>query len=159
MNKITITMAVLLAMLLAGCGGSGAKSPHHTVAAQAPASSASPSCHDQAVAWRDSADPQMHALIRALRNFSRSSTNLGSAQAAADHLRTVSQDQLGNLPPACITGARADVATSMHDFIAAADSIDLGTTTSISNARLQIDAGSAAIQRAIKDVGRWVNGQ
>ena len=149
-RQVTITITALAVAALAGRGGSPRH--HHTVAAQAQASSASPSCHDQAAAWRDSADTQMTALIHALGKASKAGTDLGKAQAAATRLRTTAQALLSNLPPACVTGARADFATAMHDLIAAADSIDQGTTTSLGNADQQINAGSAAFVRATKDL-------
>jgi len=156
MKRQVITITTLAVAALAGCGGSGANSPRHTVAAP---SSASLSCHDQGVAWRDSADPEVTALINALRKTADAGTDLGKAQATTTKLKTASQALLSNLPPACITGARAEFATSMHDFIAAADSIDLGTTIGLANADLQIKAGTAAFRRATKDLHKQVSGQ
>lgn len=151
--KVIRWLAVVAAVAaLAGC--SGANPPHHTVAVHA--SSPPPSCRDQAAAWRDTADPQMHALLASMRQVSNAGKSLGKAQAAATRLKAAAQALLGDLPPACVTGARTDLATGLHDFIAAADSINLGTTTALHDADAQINAGSAAVERAISDLREWL---
>ncbi len=95
---------------------------------------------------------QLTAIGTDLEKVSRagSAHSLGRLQGAITRLAADSRAALADLPPACVTGMRAEVSTALHDFIAAGDSADQGTLSGIETSTQQVSAGGAAIRRATR---------
>lgn len=170
-HKSALVAAAVVA-LLAGCSPSthhhaatpttaaAAPSTHHpraspTAAAAAP--SARRFCR-KLITWRNNnGGARITAVTKDLRAtiHAASTGSLTATQGAVAKLSADAQTALRNPPPACAPQMRTKYTAAMHDFLAAAKSINQGTMSSVQNAMKQLPSGSAALVRAVRDLRRF----
>lgn len=156
-HLIPAAIAAAALTLAAGCSTTTTLHPHkagHTQAAVAVA----PSCATQLTTWRnDGAAARVSAIGTDAQASAAAGAagNLGALQGAVTKLSTDAQTALASPPPACVPQMRADYDTAMNDFVAAADSVNQGSTGGLQDAIQQMDAGNAALVRAIQDLKQF----
>jgi hypothetical protein len=157
--KTIIVVSAISAVLIVGCG-SKAPQAASKPKAKPEAAVSTASCQTQSLTWVNSSLGKVSAVERDLGSEATAGkdANLGAMQAAATTLATDSQVLLGDLPPACIAGARVNLSTALHDFINASNDINDGSTSDINAGSTEMQAGTDAIQRATTALNQFNGG-
>jgi hypothetical protein len=141
-----------------GTNASSSTNTRTSNTAAAPSASSAPSCGSQLITWRNNGGGvQITAVSKDLEAAASASStgSLAATQGAVSQLSTDAQTALSNPSPACVPQMSTDYTTAMHDFVAAATSVSLGTVSGIQTASAQVTAGGAALVRATHNLKRF----